>query len=627
MLPANPGSGEVGTLMLGNAAKFPLWVSRRGTHEVYMASNWSAEAASHLQKVLVSVLHTSPIVSPTMPSCSSLLIPLSTLLALFYLYTTITTFSHILYPLSSPLYADIVKTSKTRVHPWFTEGNIKYKLVLCDGSTRNSCISSATSTTLKEGQIRYDEETFDSEKIPITLTSQPETKAMSTQASLSQQIKDYGLLVGTYKYLTPSTTPSTIHTLDPFTLSTSSYLNLTLTFTNSNSQEYTITSTSPLLQTSQKTRFPLNQLLNPPNLTTTQYIPQHTFHLSLTSSVYPYELSGDLSVQRLSKSTFVSVPTLSKLPFTEFESNLNLGETVGVMVEVKKVGLERLRLYNHFGGALEAQKELGFEQKDIDDIRSMITDTSINYLILILIATVTHTVLEVASVKSSYVFWRDNESLEGLSLIYVLGDFFSQGVLLLFLINEDSSIFVTFPSFLSLLLAGWKSVKCLGFSISTSGLKFTRLDNKTASEAETINYDMIAIKTVLKYLSPVMVLYLVVAGFEEYKSIYDYVITNLSSIIYFIGFAILCPQLFINYRLKSVEALPWRALCYKFSSTFIDDIFAVVIRMPLSSRLACFRDDIVFFGLCYQRWIYKIDESRVAEGQDDIVQQKKKKKE
>ena len=46
---------------------------------------------------------------------------------------------------------------------------------------------------------------------------------------------------------------------------------------------------------------------------------------------------------------------------------------------------------------------------------------------------------------------------------------------------------------------------------------------------------MIAIKTVLKYLSPVMVLYLVVAGFEEYKSIYDYVITNLSSIIYFIG--------------------------------------------------------------------------------------------
>ena len=77
--------------------------------------------------------------------------------------------------------------------------------------------------------------------------------------------------------------------------------------------------------------------------------------------------------------------------------------------------------------ALEAQKELGFEQKDIDDIRSMITDTSINYLILILIATVTHTVLEVASVKSSYVFWRDNESLEGLSLIYVLGDFFSQG--------------------------------------------------------------------------------------------------------------------------------------------------------------------------------------------------------
>ena len=124
-----------------------------------------------------------------MPSCSSLLVPLSTLLALFYLYTTITTFSHILYPLSSPLYADIVKTSKTRVHPWFTEGNIKYKLVLCSGSAPDSCTSSSTSTTLKEGQIRYDEDTFHEEKIPITLTSRPETEAKSTQASLSKQIK------------------------------------------------------------------------------------------------------------------------------------------------------------------------------------------------------------------------------------------------------------------------------------------------------------------------------------------------------------------------------------------------------------------------------------------------------
>lgn len=53
-------------------------------------------------------------------------------------------------------------------------------------------------------------------------------------------------------------------------------------------------------------------------------------------------------------------------------------------------------------------------------------------------------------------------------------------------------------------------------------------------------------------------------------------------------------QLFINYKLKSVAHLPWRMLTYKFINTFIDDLFAFVIRMPTMYRLGCFRDDIVF---------------------------------
>jgi hypothetical protein len=35
--------------------------------------------------------------------------------------------------------------------------------------------------------------------------------------------------------------------------------------------------------------------------------------------------------------------------------------------------------------------------------------------------------------------------------------------------------------------------------------------------------------------------------------------------------------------------------------------------MPWLHRLACFRDDVVFLILLYQRWIYRIDYSRVNE--------------
>ena len=50
------------------------------------------------------------------------------------------------------------------------------------------------------------------------------------------------------------------------------------------------------------------------------------------------------------------------------------------------------------------------------------------------------------------------------------------------------------------------------------------------------------------------------------------------------------PQLFINYKLKSVAHLPWRMMTYKALNTFIDDLFAFVIKMPTLYRIGCFRD-------------------------------------
>src|ERR1700722_11719885 len=90
------------------------------------------------------------------------------------------------------------------------------------------------------------------------------------------------------------------------------------------------------------------------------------------------------------------------------------------------------------------------------------------------------------------------------------------------------------------------------------------------------------------------------------------------------------PQLFINYKLKSVSHLPWRMMTYKALNTFIDDLFAFVIKMPTMYRLGCFRDgktkklfyrknflflflDIIFFIYLYQRYIYPVDRTRVNE--------------
>ena len=83
------------------------------------------------------------------------------------------------------------------------------------------------------------------------------------------------------------------------------------------------------------------------------------------------------------------------------------------------------------------------------------------------------------------------------------------------------------------------------------------------------------------------------------------------------------PQLYINYKLKSVAHMPWKVLTYRALNTFIDDMFAFIISMPTMHRLACFRDDIIFIVYLYQKWIYKVDPNRHYLDSDIEVKQTK----
>lgn len=90
----------------------------------------------------------------------------------------------------------------------------------------------------------------------------------------------------------------------------------------------------------------------------------------------------------------------------------------------------------------------------------------------------------------------------------------------------------------------------------------------------------------------------------------------------------MAPSLYINYKLRSVAHMPARAMMYKTVNTFIDDLFAFVVKMPTLHRLATLRDDVIFVIYLYQMWIYKVDPNRVNEfGQvavDEAVKEQEK---
>eukprot|EP00814_Leptocylindrus_danicus_P005661 CAMPEP_0116042948 /NCGR_PEP_ID=MMETSP0321-20121206/26033_1 /TAXON_ID=163516 /ORGANISM="Leptocylindrus danicus var. danicus, Strain B650" /LENGTH=81 /DNA_ID=CAMNT_0003523601 /DNA_START=424 /DNA_END=669 /DNA_ORIENTATION=- len=48
-------------------------------------------------------------------------------------------------------------------------------------------------------------------------------------------------------------------------------------------------------------------------------------------------------------------------------------------------------------------------------------------------------------------------------------------------------------------------------------------------------------------------------------------------------------------------------------NTFIDDVFAFLIEMPLKHKIMTLRDDAVFAMFLYQAYIYRVDKSRPNE--------------
>jgi hypothetical protein len=123
----------------------------------------------------------------------------------------------------------------------------------------------------------------------------------------------------------------------------------------------------------------------------------------------------------------------------------------------------------------------------------------------------------------------------------------------------------------------------------------------TRLEGATIEYDRIAMTHVLLALLPLAVgTTLYSLTYHRHRSWYSWAVSSLADTVYYLGFAALTPQLYINYKLRTVAHLPPRALAYKTFSTVVDDIYAYVVDMPLKHRLMTFRDDLIFIGFLYQ---------------------------
>jgi hypothetical protein len=276
------------------------------------------------------------------------------------------------------------------------------------------------------------------------------------------------------------------------------------------------------------------------------------------------------------------------------------------------VSVGKLRFWKILEKSTEQMKELGFTEKDLEEMRGIFLNTDLYFLLITIIISSLHVLFDILAFKNDISFWRGAKDTSGLSGRTVMWRCFSSSVIFLYLLEEKTSLLVIIPMGIVTVIEFWKLTRVLKMHVSWTGS--VTFDAPTAAEMDTDALDSRG----MRYLAWLMVPLCIGSAiysllYVPHTSWYSWSIKSLANCVYAFGFLFMTPQLFINYKLKSVAHLPWKALTYKAFNTFIDDFFAFIITMPTTHRLACFRDDVVFFIYLYQRWLYPVDKTRPNE--------------
>ena len=277
----------------------------------------------------------------------------------------------------------------------------------------------------------------------------------------------------------------------------------------------------------------------------------------------------------------------------------------------------RMQIFTQMEASFKMQVGAGLSQEgESDDIKRIFLEGNPFLLAITMAVSLLHSVFDFLAFKNDIGFWRENKSLEGLSARSVLLNAFSQLVIFLYLLDNDTSMVVLLSAGAGTAIEFWKITKAFDVELRPLGSfpPLTIRDRASYGRSDTRKHDEVAMRYLSYVLLPLVAGYSIYAlVYESHRSWYSWALGSLVGAVYAFGFILMCPQLYLNYKLQSVAHLPWRQMTYKFLNTIIDDLFAFVIKMPLLHRLSVFRDDVVFLVYLYQRWIYRVDPKRANE--------------
>jgi hypothetical protein len=174
------------------------------------------------------------------------------------------------------------------------------------------------------------------------------------------------------------------------------------------------------------------------------------------------------------------------------------------------ISMFKWQIFEQMTASWEVQQtSFGSTASEIDEFKRMLRDTNPYYLGLTFTVSLLHSVMEMLAFKNDVSFWssRGKDNIRGLSVRTLGISLVMQLIILLYLLDNNTSFVVLMGSFVGVLIEAWKITRACKVSASRR-FPFVHFEDRfPQSMSETKKYDQEAIRYVSYVIWPLLACY------------------------------------------------------------------------------------------------------------------------
>jgi len=178
---------------------------------------------------------------------------------------------------------------------------------------------------------------------------------------------------------------------------------------------------------------------------------------------------------------------------------------------------------------------------DYDEYKRMFIETNLILLSVTFVVSMLHSVFEFMAFKNDIAFWREKDSMEGISVKTLYMQLGMSVIIALYLLDNETSLMISAPHCLGIALDLWK-LKKASKVVKTETFPYFRLEDSKDYAGQTKEYDKIAMKYMSWAMFPMMGIYTIYSVmYKEHKGWYSFILNTLVGGIYVFGFIQMTP--------------------------------------------------------------------------------------